>query len=69
MFCFVEDTKIISGIVKEIQLWNRTDKTQIFNPFPVVRVRFVHRVVSLVNKLSVKHPNSLVAFTYENKYK
>ena len=49
MFCFVEDDKVIAGIVKEIQLRNRTDrKKQISNPFPVVRVRFVHRVVSLV---------------------
>ena len=73
LFCFVEDNKIMSCIIKYIC---RSGLKKIFNTLSVVRgcrsgdtcclplhyVWVVPQVVSLVSKFSVKHPNCLFTF-------
>ena len=73
LFCFVEDNKIMSCIIKYIC---RSGLNKIFNALSVVRgsrqsdiyclllhyVWVIPRVVSLVRKFSVKHPNCLFTF-------
>ena len=82
IFCFAEDSKIISGIENTLteSYWKKnwfsthfrfskvvdrattccSPRDNLFISLYIIYLWVVHRVVSLVSKFSVKHPNCLI---------